>query len=66
MKLTKNVKARLGLAARMAAVMTIGALGLARAPAAHADERATSPVAPTARGAGTWSFCGRNTTCRSR
>jgi hypothetical protein len=38
MKLTKNVKARLGLAARMAAVMTIGALGLARAPAAHADE----------------------------
>jgi hypothetical protein len=38
MNLTKNVKARLGVAARMAAVMTIAALGLARVPAAHADE----------------------------
>jgi hypothetical protein len=38
MKLTKKLKTRLGLAARMAAVMTIGALGLARAPVAYADE----------------------------
>lgn len=38
MKLTKNSKARLGLAARMAAVMTIGALGFAHSPVAKADE----------------------------
>ncbi len=38
MKLTKNLKARMGLAVRMAAVMTIGALALAHSPAAKADE----------------------------
>lgn len=34
----KTMKARLGLVIRIAAVMAIGMLSLARAPAAHADE----------------------------
>jgi len=37
MKLTKNVQARLGLAARLAAAVAVIALGLARSPTAQAD-----------------------------
>ena len=38
MKLTRILQGRLGLAARMAAVMTLGAFTLAHSPAAQADE----------------------------
>jgi len=37
MKLTNNVKGRLGLAVRLAAAIAVVALGVGRSPAAHAD-----------------------------